>query len=131
MCVLLGGGREPDDHHGGAWLALFVLFCSFFVVVVCRISSGGAGHRYYSKTAVKEVRKTRLTKAGRRRHVPGLLACVCWVCRIQYDGMALHCLLLLQHYDVPVASLSYFYDHKSSLGCRWVEQTRGVLDVDG
>ena len=32
--------------------------------------------------------------------VSGLPACVCHACRIQYDGMALHCLLLLQHYDV-------------------------------
>ena len=30
----------------------------------------------------------------------GLLACVCCACRIQYYGMALHCLLPLLHYDV-------------------------------
>ena len=33
-------------------------------------------------------------------NVSGLLACVCCACRIQYDGMALHSLLPLLHYDV-------------------------------
>ena len=33
-------------------------------------------------------------------NVSGLLACVCCACRIQYDGMTLHCLLPLLHYDV-------------------------------
>ena len=33
-------------------------------------------------------------------NVPGLLKCVCCARRIQYDGMALHCLPPLLHYDV-------------------------------
>ena len=33
-------------------------------------------------------------------YVSELLACVCCACRTQCDGMALHCLLPLRHYDV-------------------------------
>ena len=37
----------------------------------------------------------------------GLLTCICCACRIQYDDMALHCLLSLLRYDVVSGCRSF------------------------
>ena len=64
--------------------------------------------------------------------VSGLLAYVCCTRRIQYDGMALHCLLPLLHYDVVSAVVvtracislgSRISTDTECAGCRRVERT--------
>ena len=46
------------------------------------------------------------------QRIRGLLAFVCRTCRIQYDGMPLHCLLCLLHLRcINSISVSWFYDH--------------------
>ena len=68
-CVLLGG--EPDvGCVFGFSLFCFVIFCRWclvlFFVFLLSIASPGE-HDSDTTTAVDEVRKTRLTRAGRRR----------------------------------------------------------------
>ena len=64
-------------------------------------------------------------------NVSGLLVCVCCACRIQYDGMALHCVLPLLHYDaLSLCRIFVIRACISLVGWR-TARTRGVLDITG
>ena len=63
-------------------------------------------------------------------HLSELLA-LCCACHIQYDWMAYHCRLALQHYDVVSLCRSFFTTELVSLKDERSARTWDVLDVDG
>ena len=55
--------------------------------------------------------------------------CECRACRIQYDDMALHCLLCVLHTNDVLLSLAKFCGHRTCISLRRIEESERTLAV--